>query len=639
MSNKDLKEYNRVNINKKHGYVCYSHPTKRNEKQYVKQITRSIKEFREGNEYNEEKLGILCSELDDLLQNFSDYTKDLTSIEEIERISDAFDWIISEELQNNPDRIIKSTLDKYIPISNNHIIYLNFNDVSLFKGLPESIYISNECQYVFVKSSNDNEYSAVVEFNGVDDLKEEFIKKILKICKHLNQDEFINDKNNSEEEVFKYINDIFYYYFAFKLKDEELDSLIGFVVSIFEKFLEIRENFGKKHKIRKKDFGFSTSFINFVAYSLANENSDLFMMFYDKMSYIINLNISNCDGCVSHKLNYYDKTPKILYLESNDKTEFIEKLGRICSFDNPDQSLRNLVKKIRIKGDFLSDSIEDDCVIIDSVDNIENIIKSITDTKTKICFDSSIAKDSTQFDLLEKLIVFGGIVESDLYFNNISTSHNTYTLKNEIVRLLSKSKFVNHNMYIYANEFILRKILPDGELVSLNHNQKSDKVSTTILDGEYDVYDKFDTIIYDTNISFSNKVEDFFILNNLDYCSKQNITIKVKEFLLESFIYSFYKHLFTPAKLLCYQEREIYSFIISYNSFMKKNLSQINDEINSILVNKLNKIFDDLGSIVSYDVYKENLLYSILKEVKVSSVYIIKLLDEFNLYVNGDNNG
>lgn len=624
-TNSNVYDGQKVNINKTQGYVCYSHPTKLNEKGHVKQVTRSIKGL------DDNQLNALCIELDDLLVKFSEYTKDFTVIEEIKEgfNTKAFGWIIEEALAEESDKIVKSTSEKLMCIDDNSTVYNLLANSSLKKeNIPKQIN-NGKCPYMLVKRTAKDKFLAVVEFKELIDFEEYIIKQLVEIIKNL---------SSGFDNIF---SNMFYDFFDFNIEEDEFTKFINSVEKIKKTYL-------KEYKIKDKNFVINYSYSNFVANRLKNKDNDLVVLVYENITKIINTNTSNCNDSICYRLNKNDKTPKILFLESDNETDFNNKLGEIFALGDPYKSLENMIKKVYLKGDFSIDMDEDSCILNSTNINLENIIDCITNDKAEIHLDGLITNDYKLYEILEKIIVFGGIVKCKIDFeNNLPSNHNYFSLRKNLIEFLSKSGYVNGCIDIYANRFILEKKLYDGEFGSpyyihpLGKNSKID-FSQLLLDyySSYNIYENFNELLFDINIVFATKVKNYFTTNNYNYCSKKSITKIVKESLLESLVYSLYKYFFNTNKLVIYKHNNSLntSFIVRYNIFMKDNLARINSEIKLIVEDKLNKIFESLSDISDYGVYKKCLQDIIIKEVEIQYIYVRKLFDEFIIPIFGDKN-
>lgn len=616
--------YEKVYINRGQAYVCYSHPTNRNEKGHVKQVTRSIKNLKQGNEYDEEELAILCKALDDLLVNFKEHTKDMVSIEECKQKfsgTKAYDWIIGEELQNNPEKFANLIIEKYIPISEyTPIVYLNATDNHFLKDDIAKCLYKNDCQHLFVNDKTSTEFSASVEFKGFKDLEIDIIKKLVYVID--------NYFTNKTELVAK---DLFSLFINIELNEKMVEKFIKSVEEIQKAYL-------KENKIKASDFHVCVQFNNFLCKRLQKENIELVTLVYELILQNINSNFIDCED-ISYEIEE-NSTYKILYLNSKgDKKAFFETLDKILSY--------KFTKGVRIKGNLFKDCIEDDCVINQPTIDTGNILDYINSGNIKICLDGVLNKDYELFNLLEKIIVWGLALKCDFYFENIPNNDFIF-IRDNIVEGFEKTILANHLKYIYATNFILMKCQKEDFTNSpyTEHNLNEDLIFNTfyvslclsdcikhinpddpIITNVYDVFEYFGAISYNTNIAFKTKIENFFNNNIFEYIDSNIIVKTVKYSLIESFVYALYNHLFAPDKLLRYDYYTQNFFVHDYNKFIMKNMNKISDKIDSIVTFETKKIINYFKNINDYEVYKKCLSNAITADIEIPYNLIKEICD------------
>lgn len=664
MSNKvenTEKEYSKVNINRGQHYVCYSHPTKKNKKGHVQQVTRSIKDLYDKTtcEYDEEKLKVLCTQLNELLENYDDHTKDLTSVKSAKSQfkTKAFGWIIEEKLQEDPDDIVKATLENHIPIPEKSIVYMNTLNSNIVKDyIPKSIWNSNS-EYVLVDDKSDDELSVTIEFKGFDDLQEYIINTLIYIIAR-----YVTFKCGAE------IEGIFYSYTRLKLEGKNIEK--------FKKFIdEIKKAYIKESMIKPRDFRVNVSFNNYVCKTLHNDKNRLIDLMYNPIIQKINSNIenANCKDFVGYKLDDNDNVYKILYLKSKgDNKLFFETLDKIFNFNDSEISLAKLVKTVRIKGDILEKQPEKDTgnlgyhTINPLSINSENLLDYTQNTKIRICLDGLLNNDCNLANLLEKVIVWGCAEKCDFYFENKFGNNDFYTLSDSIMQLLSKTNLATHFKYIYAYNLILMKFdksdIPNTIYTDYNSNNElffntfylsqifSENVDDKLADflkfdevinkNDYDVFKHFSDISNNINANFKTKMKTVFNKYIFEYFDEKNIVKTVKDTLLESFVYAIYNHIFSNEQLLCFDYHIQNYFIDDYNKFMLENLKDISEKINEIVEKELKKIFNYYKNTEDYGVYKKCLLNAIIADVEIPYNYIKEICEkfEFNVINGGKTN-
>lgn len=627
--NKDLEDsnekvYDKVNVNKTQDYVCYSHPTKRNEKGHVKQVTRSIKDLKEKDSkgkliYNEEKLDTLCSELDNLLKNFITYTHDFLSIEEARTNfnTKAFDWIISEELQNNPDKITKSTLESCIPISEKSTVFMNESTSFFAKNdIPDNIFNDN-CRYVFVNEKDATEFSAVIELKGFDDLENFIINKLTFIIN-------LNFSNHTDDE-FNY-----YKYLGIVLEDKTIEDIKNCIS-------EIKKSYLKTYSLRKQELYKCDKFNNHIYNRLRNENHKLVVSIYD----ILTQNIKLFDECISYKFDLDDNIPKIIHFKSDDKNVFFGKLENLFSFNKRDKSIKNLIKTVRLKGNFFKENNENNETSY-IINNLKNMPECMSYKMLNINLDGVKTKDTGLANWLEKVIVYGRIKDCDFTFTKTPTDDEFFDLSDNLIDLFSRNKIINYCKYIYANEFILKKNFKVDDVVSISSSKITPPPGSVFvglsklvsnISGIYKFDESNDLVLVLDDI-FKAKIKQYFDDIYYEYVSPRNIVISIKEILLESFMYSLYKILIDPDKLLRFSFGSMYCFILDYNKFIEINWNKIIKTIDEIEINLFSRIFDELSNINDYALYKKTVLNAILYDIKIPNSYIKKFCYAFESFEN-----
>lgn len=611
MSNQNSKKYDykKVCVNELQSYVCYSHPTKRNEKDHVKQVTRSIKGL------DAKQLDTLCLELDDLLENFNAYTNDLKSIEDVRATSKtkAFDWIIQEELINNSEKIVKSTLENYVPISKNSMVYVNALNSFVFKDyIPEKL-CENNCQYVLLNDKEATEFSAVVEFKGFEYLKVYILNLLVKVIYN-----YFNCTEKCE------IKSIFYAFLKLELDDEIAEKLEKSII-------EIQKSYLKENKIKADDFHVCTNFDMYVHKKIDTEKIALIAILHNLITEKIDLNIEkleNSEGCVCCKLNSKDSIHKILHFNfTGDKESFFYVLDKMFCFSTPDESLARFVKEIRLRGNFTKDSNHDNeniCILNNYSIDLENIISYIDDGGAKIYIDGILTNDYNLVNLLERIIVFGGIEKCDFSFKSIPINNDYYFLNEHLLGLLSKLNIVNHFKSIYANEYILAKAIINSTSTELLPIEKQTFKTFNILD-------HCDSLSLNIKTNFKSKIDK--LINDEDFVDfyTEKVSKIVKLSLVESLVFSLYNHIFANDKLLSYDHDSIVYFISYYNKFMINNLNEISAKIHKFVTNDLNKIYNNLKKIEDKSFKKQCLLNAILLEIEIPYDYIKEICAKFEM--------
>lgn len=625
-------EISKVNISKTSKYLYYNHPTQKNEKGHVKQVTRSI------NGIKEPQLKALCDGLNTLLKNFKSYTKNLLTIEQIksefnqkedkEFYNKAFDWIIEEELEDNSDTIIESTINHYIPIPKNTLIIedddgderiepikntvlLNeTNNELLQNNIPKNIF-NESIEYVIADDKETKEFSAVVEFKGIDDLEDFIINKLTLI---------INNHHSKEIKA-----DRCFSYIGLEFDDNTLDYI--------EKCVdEIEKSYLKVYKIKAKDSYKCDRFNNHIYNRLRNENFGLVLTIYNMLSKKVEM----FDGITSHKLKENDSLPKLLYFKTEDKEDVFEKLVNLFSFNKYHKSTKNLIKTVRLQGNFFTENTENSCII----KNCKNLANHMENTTFNINLDGLKTKDIGVANLLEKVVVYGHIKDFEFTLTKESTEEvdeaevnaELLNISENLLELFSRNKIINFLKNTYTNEIIFSRSFKLNEVKTLKPISKNimttysanglDKIITNYLGDESSIYyfDNSNELTTVLNDIFKTKIKQYFDDITYEYVSPKNITNSISEILLDSFMYSMYTILFNPDKIL--KLKYNYLMIFDYNNFINHYWTKILSTRDEIKQNLLNRIFDELSNINDYSLYKKCLLNSILNDVDIPSFYI-----------------
>lgn len=597
-----MKEKSRVYINKDKNYISYNHPTKRNEKNHVKQITRSIKNSKP------EDVTILCNELDELLKNFDIHTKDFSTIEtaKVKFTTKAFQWIVQEEIENNPKRITNNTAEKYITITdlNTNILFnpVNKQDNILKNYIANNIYNNNEeCTYIVVNTDIQTQYSAVFEFKSFEDLEQDIINKLV----HVITDFFVEPITNDIQQIFNY-------YIKIELEKDD--------IKLIEKYFnEINTSYIKLYKV------YSFNFHNYIITRLQNENQNLVKLIYEILTRKITSNTeflsdkSSVSGNIelNSKIHNLNEIPRILSIDLKYIDKAVDDELKLLYFDILEKvfSVSNVISNIRLSGNFSEYNKAIECEVKQPIYTTQNIIDySINHTLT-IPIDGILTCDYELTKLFEKIIILGLFQKCNFIFLSNSKVENYDILKENLIKMLSKSESINPYKYLYVNEFIFTqttKNLYDNKAI-LN----------------YDIYDNLNGLIDNINKTFEVKVTEYFNSNSYNYISKKNIQISIKELLLESFMYSLYSYLLNPEKLVFYGNIGICNFIIKYNKFLDEVLLDIKNKLDKIVTISMNYIYKSFENITDYNFNKTAISTAILTDIIVPYSYVKELCEKF----------
>lgn len=631
MKDEDKYRVGNIYINKEKNYISYIHPTQKNENGHVKQVTRSIKN------YTQEEIALLCKEINDLLDNFTQYTKDFEEIYIIEKKSEtkAFQWIIAEEIVNKVEEINKSTLEKFVPISNysqNIWLTLSSHYTNMFKNLiPTTLHDkSYDGKYIVVNNSNLTELTAVINFKVFQDFEDEIINMLVFIIGNYNE---LSNSVTTQELVAEYIN----------------LNLSQVKIEVIENHLkDIWSGYSKEYKLKKYNEENRLNFNNFVIKRLQNENRKLVILFYDIITEVINENTSflskvKFNEDIDFKVSAYklkENTPtdatiisKILYFKFNYKDNreidvnltrvFFEILDTIFAFNKHDKTLSNHIKTIRLSGNFNnnSENYTPICIAQEHKNYFsKEMYEWVKSENLTIPIDGILTKDYMLSCLLEQIIVLGLLSKCNFVFTNTDiTKENPVFIKENLLKMLSKNNCIKQFKYIYSAEIL----------------DKFNSTELTEPECNLDLYIFSDLGNLNKNIKdkFKKEVEEYFYQSGEDYLGKVSISNKICNIMLDIFTKSLYMYLLNPENIIEFTTIEKKYLIQKYNLFLQEHLNAITTKLNEISMQKLDEIFKTSESITDYTFYKKVVMVSISTQIEIPYSYFEKICDEFKSYL------
>lgn len=642
-----------IYVNKIKNYISYNHPTQKNENGHVKQVTRSIKN------YTDEQLETLCTDMDELLKNFSEYTSDFKNIHLAKEKfkSKAYEWIITDEISDNIEQIKDSTLERYIPIFDKQkAIYetktligtIDSDNFDLFRNInnhDKTTKISNvmvdEVSYIVVNDESLTELKVIAEFKVLADFEEEIINKLVLIYNNYLQN-FID--KNLEVDI---MNEIFSKYFELKLSKENLEIIINQGYTIWTEFCKL-------NKIKKNEFKRSVNFNNFIIKRLQNENNHLMLLIYDKLTNPVNIStsilsdtkfeddisfecgaykikkpIKNSDIILAKilhfKLNYKDNSP----IDYSLSYKFLKLLEAIFTYDKPAKSLSNLVKSVRISGVFdenifCNTNLNTSCIIkTKPFDEQAYFTKEVISnfeisSKLVLPIDRVFSRDYTLSKLLEKVIYFGYVRKCEFTFMKNTIGDNYNCVKDNLLKMLSKNSCINKYKYLYAD-------------VILNSSIK-EQLTPIEYEDEFDNSYNLVNLIENSKSFFEVEVKLYFNQIGNEFVSTKSLKISLQNIFFETFIKAMYIFCLTPANLVEYSEQNKLYLINKYNLFLEENLSDIYSKLEIALEKTLNEILYNCEQINDYSFYKETVLNAILNQVSVPYNNIVEIYELFESY-------